>query len=82
MYFVTMKRAGYCLFSVSPSERFGIGLLDDQQRIHVLERDGSDYVVRHEWPIADVSHTDAMLRLGKVAEPGSVAEFIRAAQGR
>jgi hypothetical protein len=29
-----------------------------------------------------VSHTDAMLRLGAVAEPGSVAEFIRAAQGR
>jgi hypothetical protein len=53
VYFVTMKRAGYCLFSVSPSERFGIGLLDDQQRVHVLERDGNDYVVRHEWPIAE-----------------------------
>jgi hypothetical protein len=82
VYFVTMKRAGYCLFSVSPSERFGVGLLDDQQRVHLLERDATDYVVRHEWPIAEVSHTDIMLRLGAVPEPSSVAEFVRLAQGR
>ena len=82
MYFVTMKRAGYCLFAVSPSERFGVGLLDDQQRVHVLERDGADYVVRQEWPVAEVSHTDVMLRLGNLPEPESVAEFVRAAQGR
>lgn len=82
MYFVTMKRAGYCLFAVSPSERFGVGLLDDQQRIHVLERDGVDYVVRQEWPVKDVSHTDVMRRLGDLPEPGSLAEFVRAAQGR
>jgi hypothetical protein len=69
VYFVTMKRAGYCLFGFA-EQRFGIGLLDDQQRVHVLERDGNDYVVRHEWPIAEVSHTDAMLRLGAVPEPG------------
>jgi hypothetical protein len=82
VYFVTMKRAGYCLFSVSPSERFGVGVLDDQQQLHVLERDGADYVVRQEWPIAEVSHTDVMLRLGGVPEPSSVAEFVRLAQGR
>ena len=81
MYFVTMKRAGYCLFSVSPSERFGVGLLDDQQRVHVLERNGADYVVRQEWPIGDVSHTDVMLRLGRVPEPTSLDEFVRLAQG-
>jgi hypothetical protein len=81
VYFVTMKRAGYCLFSVSPSERFGVGVLDDQQRLHVLERDGAEYVVRQEWPIAQVSHTDLMLRLGGVAEPASLAEFLRLAQG-
>ena len=77
-----MKRAGYCLFSVSPSERFGVGLLDDQQRVHVLERDAADYVVRQEWPVAEVSHTDIMLRLGKATEPGSISEFVRLAQGR
>jgi len=82
VYFVTMKRAGYCLFSVSPTERFGVGLSDDQQRLDVLERDGADFVVRQEWPVAQVSHTDLMLRLGAVPEPGSLAEFLRIAQGR
>jgi len=81
VYFVTMKRAGYCLFSVSPSERFGVGLLDDQQRVHVLERDGTDYVVRQEWTLDDVSHTDIMLRLGDVPEPATLTEFTRIAQG-
>ena len=82
MYFVTMKRPGYCLFSVSPSERFGVGLLDDQQRVQVLERDGIDYVVREECPVAQTSHTDMMLRLGRVAEPSSAAEFVHVALGR
>lgn len=82
MYFVTMKRAGYCLFSVSPSERFGVGLLDDQQRIHLLEREGADYVVRNEFPLSELSHTDVMLRLGKVAEPHALDDFVRVARGR
>ena len=82
MYFVTMKRPGYCLFSVSPSERFGVGLLDDQQCVHVLERDGTDYVVREACAVAETSHTDMMLRLGRVAEPSSAAEFVRVALGR
>jgi hypothetical protein len=82
VYFVTMKRAGYCLFAVSPSERFGVGLQDDQQRVHVLEREGTDYVVRQEWPVATVSHTDVMLRLRDAPEPSSLADFLRLAQGR
>ena len=82
MYFVTMKRPGYCLFSVSPSERFGVGLCDDQQRVHVLERDGAEYVMRQECPVAEASHTDMMLRLGQVTEPSSAAEFVRVALGR
>jgi hypothetical protein len=82
VYFVTMKRAGYCLFSVSPNERFGVGLLDDQQHLHVLERDGRDYVVRQEFPVTQLSHTDIMLRLGRVDEPASMAEFLRVARGR
>ena len=82
MYFVTLKRAGYCLFSVSPSERFGVGLLDDQQRVHVLERDGADYVVRREWPVSEASHTDVMRRFANAAEPASLDDFVRLAQGR
>jgi hypothetical protein len=81
VYFVTLKRAGYCLFSVSPSERFGIGLLDDQQRVQVLEREGTGYAVRAEWPVSQLSHTDIMLRLGAVPEPESATEFTRIAQG-
>jgi hypothetical protein len=81
VYFVTMKRAGYCLFSVSPTERFALGLLDDQQRLHVLERTGNDWAVRAEWPVATVSHTEAMLRLGAVPEPATIDEFTRIAQG-
>ena len=81
MYFVTMKRAGYCLFATSPSERFAIAVLDDQQRVHVLEREGADYVVREEWPVTEVSHTDAMRRLGAVPEPTALAEFLRVARG-
>ena len=81
MYFVTMKRAGYCLFATSPSERFAVGLLDDQKRVHVLERDGADYAVRREWPVTEVSHTDIMRRLGAAAEPTSIADFLRVAQG-
>jgi hypothetical protein len=82
VYFVTMKREGYCLFAVSPSERFGVGLLDDQQRVHVLERDGADYAVRQEWPVNEVSHTDIMIRLAAVPEPPSLSEFLRVAAGR
>ena len=82
MYFVTMKRAGYCLFAVSPSEGFGVGLLDDQQHVDILEREGADYVVRQRFPIAELSHTDVMLRLGAAAEPATIAEFVRLAQGR
>ena len=81
MYFVTMKRNGYCLFAVSPTERFGVGLLDDQQRVHLLERDGADYVVRREWPVAQLSHTEIMRRLGAVPEPSSLDEFLRHVQG-
>jgi hypothetical protein len=82
VYFVTMKRAGYCLFATTPSERFAVGLLDDQQRLQVLEREGGDYVMRHEWPVSELSHTDVMRRLGAVPEPGSLAAFVDTARGR
>ena len=80
MYFVTMKRAGYCLFAVSPSERFGVGLLDDQQGVDVLEQESGDYVVRQHWPVGELSHTDIMRRLGGVPEPASLDEFVRLAR--
>ena len=72
MYFVTSKRAGYALFCMTQSERAALGLTDDQQRVQLLERNGKDWRVRHEWPVSERSHTDIMLQLGKRDEPATV----------
>ena len=80
MTFVTMKNPGYCLFTTTPSERVAIGLTDDQQRVHLCVRDGKGWKVAHEWPVAEHSHTDVLLRLGRLAtEPASVDEMARVA---
>lgn len=81
MYFVTIRRPGYCLFSMTPSERAAIALADDQERVHLLERTGDDWAVRHEWPIAEHSHTDLMRRLADVDEPASLDDLMRIATG-
>jgi hypothetical protein len=81
VYFVTMKTPGYCLFSTTPSERFAIGLADDQQRVHMLAKGPDGWRVAYEWPVAEHSHTDLMIRLGDVAEPGTVEELAKLATG-
>jgi len=82
VYFVTIKMPGYCLFSMTPSERAAIALADDQERVHLLERQGDEWTVRHEWSVDEQSHTDLMRRLADVAEPASIDELVRAATGR
>ena len=82
MYFVTSKRKGYSLFSMTPSERAAIGLTEGQDRVHLLERVGADWQVRQEWPISERSHTDIMVRLGAVDEPATVDELLRLASAR
>lgn len=79
MYFVTIRRPGYCLFSTTPSEHAAIALTDDQEHVHVLERTGDDWTVRHEWLVSEHSHTDLMRRLADVDEPVSVDELVRLA---
>jgi hypothetical protein len=81
VYFVTIRRPGYCLFSMTPSERAAIALADDQEHVHLLERAGDDWTVRHEWPVTEHSHTDLMRRLADVDEPTSIDELIRIATG-
>ena len=81
MYFVTVKRPGYVLFCLTPSERAAVALTDDQARTQVLERTGTDWSVRGEWPVADQSHTDLMRRLATVDEPATVEALIRIATG-
>ncbi len=81
MYFVTMKQAGYALFSTTPSERAAIGLTEDQRRVHLLERTGDGWRVVRDWPIEEHSHTELMVRLGGVDEPASIDELVRLAIG-
>lgn len=76
-----MKTPGYCLFSTTPSERFAIGLLDDQQRVHLLARKPDGWAVAHDWAVGEHSHTDIMVRLGDVPEPDTVEELARLATG-
>ena len=79
MYFVTIKRAGYCLFCMTPSERAAIALTDDQRRVHLLERRGAEWSVRQDWSVDEHSHTDLMVRLGRIPEPATVDELVRLA---
>jgi len=79
VYFVTSKRKGYALFSMTPSERAAIGVTEDQKRVHLLERAGTEWRVVHDWPVEERSHTELMTRLGRFDEPATVAEFARLA---
>lgn len=81
MYFVTVKRPGFVLFCLTPSERAAIGLTDDQQRVQVLERRGGDWAVHREWPVSERSHTELMARLASVDEPATVEALVRIAAG-
>jgi hypothetical protein len=81
VYFVTMKRPGYVLFCLTPSERAAVGLVDDQRRVQVLQRQGTDWTVVREWTVEEQSHTDLMRRLATVDEPATVDELVRIASG-
>ena len=81
MYFVTTKRAGYALFCMTPSERAAVAVTDDQKRVHVLERDGTTWRVRHDWPVEEHPHTELMTRLATHAEPTTVDELVHLALG-
>ncbi len=76
MYFVTIKRAGYVLFCMTPSERAALGLTADNT-VHLLTRaEGATWNVLRAWPVAKCSHTDFMAGLKNVAEPSDPAELV------
>src|SRR3989442_31120 len=56
---------------MTQSERAALGLTDDQQHVHLLERAGKDWRVRQEWDVAERSHTDVMVHLGRFEEPAT-----------
>jgi len=78
MYFVTMKRPGYALFSTTPSETVAVGVTEDQKRVHLFFREAEGWTVVREWPVAEYSHTDLILALGKLDEPADPRELLKA----
>ncbi len=76
MYFVTLKRPGYVLFSTTPSERVAVGLTENQKTLHLLLAEGKSWTVVREWPVDEFSHTDLMLQLGKIDEPLDPREIL------
>ncbi len=81
MYFVTSKHEGYALFCMTPSERAAIGVTMDQQQVHLLERADKSWRVRRSWSMSEHSHTEIMVRLGRVEEPPTLDELERLALG-
>ena len=77
MYFVTLKRAGYVLFSTTPSERVAVGLREDQKQLHLLFKEGAEWSVVREWTVEEFSHTDLMLALGKIDEPADPRDVLK-----
>jgi hypothetical protein len=75
MYFVTTKREGYVMFCMSPSERFAIGLTEEQ-RVHLLQRAGAEWKTLREWPASEYSHTALMVALRHSAEPAAASEWV------
>ena len=81
MYFVTSKRPGYALFSMTPSERVAIGVTEDQKRVHLLERTDAGWRLHRDWAVDEHSHTELMTRLARVDEPATIDELVRVALG-
>ncbi len=81
MYFVTSKRPGYALFSMTPSERAAIGVTEDQKHVHLLERTEAGWRVHRDWAVDEHSHTELMTRLARVEEPANIEELLRLALG-
>lgn len=77
MYFVTMKRPGYCLFTTTPSGRLAVGVTNDQTRVQVFLRQRNDWVAVRDWPVEDFSHTDLLLKLGSIDEPEDPEELLK-----
>ena len=70
MYFVTINKPGYVLFSATPSERAALALTD-KQVVHLLTRDAGsgEWKLLRTWKASDYSHTDFMVALHHLDEP-------------
>lgn len=77
MYFVTTNRAGYVLFSMTPSERAAIALTD-KQIVRLLLRDAKsgEWSVLREWNAKEYSATDFMAALHDAPEPSDPQQLL------
>jgi hypothetical protein len=77
MYFVTINRPGYILFSATPSERAAIGLTE-KHVVHFLVRDTTarEWTVVRTWKTSDYSHTDFMTALHHASEPDNPRKLL------
>jgi hypothetical protein len=76
MYFVTTNRAGYVMFSMTPSERAAVGLTATHV-VHLLTRPTrtAEWVVLRAWNASDFAHTDFMTALHPMSEPADPAQL-------
>jgi len=76
MYFVTTNRAGYVMFSMTPSERAAVGLTDARV-VHLLTRGtrAAEWTVLRSWKASDFAHTDFMVALHGVPEPADPTQL-------
>ena len=77
MYFVTINRPGYILFSATPSERAAIGLTE-KQVVHFLVRDATsnEWKVVRTWKASDYPHTDFMTAVHQLQEPADPRKLL------
>lgn len=77
MYFVTMNRRGYVLFSMTPSERAAVGITEAHMVQLLVRAAGSDdWTVLHQWKMSDYSATEFMAALHDAVEPADPRELL------
>jgi len=77
MYFVTMGKPGYVLFSTTPRARAAIGLTDAGiVRLLAPGQERGEWRALREWKTAAFSHTDLFVLLGGLPEPERAEDLL------
>ncbi|HZR80700.1 MAG TPA: hypothetical protein VFD92_06365 [Candidatus Binatia bacterium] len=77
MYFVTMGKPGYVLFSTTPQGRAAIGLTETGVvRLLAPGDQKGEWRTLREWPTRAYSHTDLFVMLGGMAEPERAEDLL------
>jgi hypothetical protein len=77
MYFVTMGKPGYVLFSTTPQGRAAIGLTETGVvRLLAPDAAGGDWHTLREWNTSAYSHTDLFVLLGGLSEPDRADDLL------